>query len=113
MPSSCALPSGLKITISSMRLMNSGRKDARSASIASFRALSGSFAESSKIALEPTLLVMTSTVLRKSTVRPLLGQLSALFVADIARRRANQPRDAVLFHVLAHVDADHQLFIVE
>jgi hypothetical protein len=54
-----------------MRLMNSGRNDARKASIASLRARSVSFAESSKIAFEPTLLVITNTVLRKSTVRPL------------------------------------------
>ena len=43
----------------------------------------------------------------------LLGELSTFFVADIAGRRADQTRDAVLLHVLAHVDANHQLFIVE
>src|SRR6267378_4028400 len=32
----------------------------------------------------------------------LLGELAALFVADIARRRANQTRNAVLLHVLGH-----------
>ncbi len=30
----------------------------------------------------------------------------ALFEADVAGRRANQPRDRVLLHVLAHVEAD-------
>ena len=43
----------------------------------------------------------------------LLSKLAALLVADVARGRADQPRDTVLFHVLAHVDADHQLFVVE
>ena len=42
-----------------------------------------------------------------------LSQLPALVVAHIARRRADQPRDRVLLHVLAHVDAHHRLLIVE
>ena len=33
-----------------------------------------------------------------------LGELAAFFVADVARRRADQPADVVLLHVLAHVD---------
>ena len=37
-----------------------------------------------------------------------LGQRAALLVADIAGRRADQPRDRVLLHVLRHVDADHR-----
>ena len=36
----------------------------------------------------------------------LLGQIAALFVAHIARRRANQPRNAVFFHVFRHIHAD-------
>src|SRR5882762_6847418 len=43
----------------------------------------------------------------------LLGELSALLVSNVAGRRANKPRHAVLLHVLTHIDADHQLFIVE
>src|SRR5690242_17246473 len=43
----------------------------------------------------------------------LFGKLAALFVADVARRRADEPRNAVLFHVLAHVNANHQLFVIE
>src|SRR5258708_4951140 len=43
----------------------------------------------------------------------LFGELTAFFIADIARRRADQTRNAVLLHVFGHVDADHQLFIVE
>src|SRR5947208_2990479 len=72
MRSRCPFPSGLKITISSIRLMNSGRNAARNASNASLRARSGSRSANSKIAAEPTLLVMTRTVVRKSTVRPFL-----------------------------------------
>ena len=42
-----------------------------------------------------------------------LGQLAALVVADISRRRADQPRDGMLLHVLRHVDADHGLLVIE
>ena len=42
-----------------------------------------------------------------------LGELAALLVADVAGRRADQPRHRVLLHVLAHVDADHRLLGVE
>src|ERR671934_267537 len=35
----------------------------------------------------------------------LLGQLTTLFVADVARRRTDQLRDGVLLHVLRHVEA--------
>ena len=42
-----------------------------------------------------------------------LRQLAALVVADISRGRADQPRDGVLLHVLAHVDAHHVLLIIK
>ena len=42
-----------------------------------------------------------------------LGELAALVVADVARRRADQPRDGVLLHVLGHVDADHRVLVAE
>ncbi len=42
-----------------------------------------------------------------------LGQLPAFLVADVARRRANQPRDAVPLAVLAHVNAHHRVVVVE
>ena len=42
-----------------------------------------------------------------------LGQLAALLVAHVARRRANQARDRSLLHVFGHVDADHGLLVVE
>ena len=41
------------------------------------------------------------------------GQRAALVVADIARRRADQPRDRVLLHVFGHVDAHHRGLVVE
>src|SRR5271166_4144059 len=42
-----------------------------------------------------------------------LGELSAFFVADVAWRRADQPRDRVLLHVLGHVDAHQGVSVVE
>src|SRR5439155_1883214 len=42
-----------------------------------------------------------------------LGQLSALLVADVAGRGADQARDGVLLHVLGHVEADERLLAVE
>ena len=42
-----------------------------------------------------------------------LGEIAALLVADVARRRADQARHRVLLHELGHVDADHGLFGVE
>ena len=35
-----------------------------------------------------------------------IDELAALLEADVSRRRADQPRDRVLLHVLAHVEAD-------
>ena len=42
-----------------------------------------------------------------------LGELAALLVADVARRRADQPRHGVLLQVLAHVDAGQRALVVE
>ena len=42
-----------------------------------------------------------------------LGELAALVVADVARRRADEPRHGVLLHVLRHVDADHRVLVAE
>src|SRR5256714_6772233 len=42
-----------------------------------------------------------------------LGQLPALLVADVARRRADHARDGVLLHVLRHVEAYHRALVVE
>ena len=41
------------------------------------------------------------------------GQLAALLVAHVARRRADQTGDRSLLHVFGHVDADHGLLVVE
>ena len=42
-----------------------------------------------------------------------LGQLAALVVADVAGRRADQPRDRVPLLVLAHVEPHHRVLVVE
>ncbi len=42
-----------------------------------------------------------------------LGELAALLVADVARRRADEARDGVPLGVLRHVDADHGPLVVE
>ncbi len=42
-----------------------------------------------------------------------LGQLAALLVAHIARRRADQPRNGVLFHIFGHVDANQTVLVPE
>ena len=50
---------------------------------------------------------------RIGTAANLLGELSAFFIADIARRRADQARDGMLLHVFRHVDAEHGVLVVE
>ena len=42
-----------------------------------------------------------------------LGKLSALLVAHVARRRADEPGDGELLHVFAHVDPDHVVLRIE
>src|SRR5579864_890324 len=42
-----------------------------------------------------------------------LGQLASLFESHIARRRANQSRHRVLFHVFAHINANHGVLIIK
>ena len=42
-----------------------------------------------------------------------LGELTALVIADVSWRRADETRDTVLLHVLAHIDADHAPLIVK
>ena len=43
----------------------------------------------------------------------LLRELSALVVAHISRRRADQTRHSVLLHVFRHVDANHRALVVK
>ena len=43
----------------------------------------------------------------------LLGELPALFVPDVPRRRANQLAHRVLLHVLGHVEADERVVAAE
>ena len=42
-----------------------------------------------------------------------LGQHAAFVIADIARRRADQPAHGMLLHELRHVDAHHRVVVVE
>ena len=41
------------------------------------------------------------------------SQNAAFIIADIARRRADEPRHCVLLHELAHVDAHQCLIVIE
>ena len=50
---------------------------------------------------------------RVRTATHALGQLAALFVADIARRRTDQPRDIEFLHVLAHVELDQRILVAK
>ena len=50
---------------------------------------------------------------RVGTAADLLGELAAFFVADVARRRADQARDRMLLHVFGHVDAQQGALVVE
>ena len=43
----------------------------------------------------------------------LFGQLAALVIADIARRRTDHAGDRMLFHVFRHIDADHGVLVAE
>ena len=43
----------------------------------------------------------------------LFRELAALLVADIARGRADEPRDAVPLHIFRHVHADERLLVAE
>ena len=42
-----------------------------------------------------------------------LGERAALVIADIARRRADQPRHRMLLHVFGHVEAHHRGLVIE
>ena len=42
-----------------------------------------------------------------------LGQLAALVVAHISRRRTDESRHAVAFLIFAHIDTHHHVLIVE
>ena len=152
-------PSGRNMTISSIRLRNSGRSRLLSKFISSARRRSSACSVSSPsrasircwIISLPRLLVMMTMVLVKSATRPLLsvrtsvvehleegvedlrvglldliqqddrvrtsahllGELPALLVADVARRRPDEAADGVALLVLAHVDADHRGLVVE
>ena len=50
---------------------------------------------------------------RERLAAHLLGELAALLVADVAGRRAEQPRDGVLLGELAHVELDERVLVAE
>ena len=41
------------------------------------------------------------------------GQVAALFITNISRRRTDQTRDGVFLHELGHVDTHHRIVAVE
>ena len=47
------------------------------------------------------------------TAADLLGELAALFVADVSGRGTDQAADVVLLHVLAHVDLNERVLVTE
>ena len=55
----------------------------------------------------------SSSTTRVRTAADRLGELAALLVADVAGRGADEPGDAVLLAVLAHVDAHDRALVVE
>ena len=66
--------------------------------------------------VEDIVMGLLDLVEQDHAVRPAahgFGQIAALFVADIARRRTDQSAHGMLLHELAHVDAHHGLFGVE
>ena len=41
------------------------------------------------------------------------AELATFLLSDVAGRRADQAGDGMLFHILAHIDASHGIFVVE
>ncbi|MNI81856.1 hypothetical protein D3C73_1385100 [compost metagenome] len=41
------------------------------------------------------------------------GELAAFLIADITRRRTDKTGNAVLLHILRHINADHAVFAVK
>ena len=42
-----------------------------------------------------------------------LGQLSALLITDISRRRSDQTGHRILLHIFTHINTDHCIFIIK
>lgn len=42
-----------------------------------------------------------------------LGQVTALFIADVSRRRTDQTRDGMFLHKLGHIDTHHRVVAIE
>src|SRR6266851_2526358 len=131
---SSLVDSASKTMTSSSRFRNSGLNAARTAASTASRLAVSSPNAGSAMNCDPRFEVSTRMVFLKSTVRPWpsvrrphlveqhhavgpaadrLGELAALLVAHVARRRADQPGDRVLLAVLAHVDPDHGPLVVK
>ncbi len=50
---------------------------------------------------------------RIGTAPDFFRELAAFFVADIARRRTQNPRHGVLFHIFGHIQPHQRVFIVK
>ena len=57
--------------------------------------------------------ISSSSTTRVRAAADRFGELAPFFVADVARRGADQAADGVLFHEFAHVEADHGVLVVE
>ena len=120
-------------TISSMRFRNSGRKTSRSASAErTFEVMMITVCRKSTVRPWPSVSRPSSRICSRtsktSRVRLLdlveqddgvraaphgFRQLAALLVADVAGRRADEPRHRVPLLVLGHVEAHHRAVVVE
>jgi hypothetical protein len=102
-------------------LRNSGRNRARISAITRSRIASLTVGETTLVEqlqehVEHIAVRLLDLIEEKDRVRPAahrFRQLAALFVADVAGRRADQARHGVPLLVLAHVDADHGAFVIE
>ena len=129
----CSRVSGSNSTISSIRFRNSGRKCSRiDSALRMFEVMISTALRKSTVRPWPSVSRPSSSTCSSTSktsvcafsissssttaVRPAahgLRQLAALVVADVAGRRADQARHRVPLLVLAHVDPDHRLLVVE
>ena len=57
--------------------------------------------------------ISSNSTTRERLAAHLLGELAALFVADVAGRGTEQPRDGVLLAELRHVELDQRVLVAE
>ena len=56
-------------------------------------------------------LVKKNDAVRSSSHR--FSQLSAFFITNVSRRRADHARDRMLFHVFGHIQPHHRVLVVK